>query len=79
MTYEKLIETISEIVENENILKEGLSLVYELNEKKHKQMNEHLFFKSNPITTTFKPTDEFEVELGGIVIKFIKKKQIHNE
>ena len=74
MTYEKLIETISEIVENENILKEGLSLVYELNEKKHKQMNEHLFYKSNPITTTFKPTDEFEVELGGIVIKFIKKK-----
>ena len=74
MTYEKLIETISEIVENENIVKEGLSLVYELNEKKHKQMNEHLFFKSNPITTTFKPTDEFEVELGGIVIKFIKKK-----
>ena len=74
MTYEKLIETISEIVENENIVKEGLSLVYELNEKKHKQMNEHLFYKSNPITTTFKPTDEFEVELGGIVIKFIKKK-----
>jgi len=79
MTYEKLIETISEIVENENILKEGLSLVYELNEKKHKQMNEHLFFKSNSITTIFKPTDEFEVELGGIVIKFIKKKQIPNE
>lgn len=79
MTYENLIETISEIVENENILKEGLSLVYELNEKKHKQMNEHLFFKSNPITSIFKPTDEFEVELGGIVIKFIKKKQISNE
>jgi hypothetical protein len=74
MTYEKLIETISEIVENENILKEGLILVYELNEKKHKQMNEHLFFKSNPTNSTFTATDEFEVELGGIIVKFIKKK-----
>ena len=45
MTYEKLIETISMIVDNENIFKEGLTLVYELDEKRHKQINEHLFAK----------------------------------
>jgi hypothetical protein len=72
MTYEKLIETISEIVDNEAIETEGLTLVYSLNEKNHKQMNEHLFYKSNPSNEKFEPTDEFEVELGGIIIKFIK-------
>jgi hypothetical protein len=35
MTYENLINTVSVIVENEKILKEGLTLVYEL-EKNHK-------------------------------------------
>lgn len=74
MTYEKLIETISMIVDNENIFKEGLTLVYELDEKRHKQINEHLFFKSNPITSSFVATDEFEVELGGILVKFVKNK-----
>lgn len=71
MKYEDLIKTVSEIVENENIYKNGLILVYKLNEVNHRQMNEELFFKSNPITATFIPTDEFEVELGGITIKFI--------
>jgi hypothetical protein len=33
MTYENLINTVSVIVENEKILKEGLTLVYELEEK----------------------------------------------
>lgn len=74
MTYEKLIETISMIVDNENIYKEGLTLVYELDEKRHKQINEHLFFKSNPTTSSFVATDEFEVELGGILVKFVKNK-----
>jgi len=73
MTYEKLIETISEIVENEAITKEGLILVYELTPTNHKKMNEHLFYKSNDATAKFTPSDEFEVELGGILVKFIKK------
>jgi len=75
MTYEKLIETISTIVDNENIFKEGLTLVYELDEKKHRQINEHLFFKSNTSTNEFVATDEFEVELGGILVKFVKNKK----
>jgi hypothetical protein len=74
MNYEELIETISTIVENEKIFKTGLTLVYELNEKNHKQMNEQLFYKSNPATAKFIASDEFEVELGGVLVKFVKPK-----
>lgn len=73
MNYEQLIETVSTIVANEKINKTGLTLVYTLNEKNHKQMNEQLFFKSNPATAVFEPSDEFELEIGGIVIRFVKE------
>lgn len=73
MKYEDLISTITSIVNDETIYKEGLVLVYLLNERSHLQMNEELFYKSNSATTKFEPTDEFEVEIGGILVKFIKK------
>lgn len=73
MTYEKLIITVSEILDNENIDKDGLTLVYYLREQNHKKMSETLFYKSNPITVKFIPTDEFEVDISGIIIKFLKK------
>lgn len=73
MNYEQLIETLSELVENEKVHKTGLTLVYELDEKNHKQMNEQLFYKSNPMTTPFTPNDVFEVEISGILVRFIKK------
>ena len=79
MKYEELIETISEIVSNEKINKNKLTLVYELGEKNHRQMNEFLFYKSNPIEAKLKLTDEFEVELGGILIKFVKENEINLE
>ena len=71
MTYEELIKSVSLIVENPEINKEGLIIVYELTEKNHKQMNEELFYKSNT-TTKFVPNNgaEFEVMLGGILVKF---------
>ena len=75
MTYEQLIETVSLIVENEKIYKTGMTIVYELTELNHKQMNEQLFYKSNPPSAKFTKTEEFEVELGGIIIKFVKEKK----
>jgi len=39
MNYEELIETISEVVNNENIHKDGLVLLYELDEKNHVNMD----------------------------------------
>lgn len=61
MTYEQLIETVSVMVENEKIYKTGLTLVYELDSRNYKQMNEQLFYKSNPATAQFIPSDDFEV------------------
>ena len=74
MTYQQLLETVSEILENEKLYKKGLILTYELDETNHKQMNEELFFKANPINSGFTSTDEFEVEIGGILVKFTKEK-----
>lgn len=73
MKYEDLIETISEMVENTKIYKTGLTLAYTLSEKNHRQMNEQLFYKSNPLTAKFEASDEFEVEIGGVIVKFIKE------
>lgn len=73
MTYEELIRTVSTIVETEKIYKKNLVLTYALDEKNHRQMNGQLFYKSNPPSATFVPSDEFEIELGGIVVKFIKE------
>ena len=35
---------------------------------------EQLFYKSNPATAKFIPSEEFEVELGGVLVKFVKPK-----
>ena len=72
MTYLQLIETVSLIVENEKIQKRGLVLTYELPEPELRKINEELFYKANPYSTKFEPTDEFEVMLGGILVKFKK-------
>jgi hypothetical protein len=47
--------------------------VYELGDINHKKMNEHLYYKSNPNGVNFKHSDIFEVEIGGVLVKFIKK------
>lgn len=73
MNFEKLIETISEILENEKIEKYGLVLTYQLHPKAHLAMNLELLQKINGQNANFEPTDEFEVEIGGILIKFVKK------
>ena len=73
MNYEELIETVSLIVENPKILKDGLTLVYQLNDKNYKQMNEHLFYKSNPPSVKFIPSDILEIELGGVLVRLIKE------
>ena len=73
MNYEKLIETISEMVSNPKIETNGLSLTYELDSKSHFEINKELYYKINPIALPFTHIDVFEVELGGILVKFIEK------
>lgn len=73
MNYEKLIETISTVINTDEIYKNGLTLLYELPDKLHKQMDEHLFYKANPNSNEFIHRDEIELEVGQIKVKFIKK------
>jgi tRNA U34 5-carboxymethylaminomethyl modifying GTPase MnmE/TrmE len=72
--YETLIETLSEIVNNENIYKEGLTLVYEIEAERHKKLDEHLYLKTNPNSKEFTPSDVVEIEIAGIGVKLVKKK-----
>ncbi len=73
MSYDELIETISIMVEESKINKIGLTMTYSLDEANHRTINEILFYKSNPTTDTFIASDEFEVVLGGILVKFVKR------
>lgn len=73
MNYDTIIKTISDIIANDNIYKEGLILIYELDDKIHKQLDEELFIKLNGNLINFEHQDVFEIELGGIIVKFIKK------
>ena len=73
MKYEDLIQTVSEILNNENISKNGLILTYLLDEDKHNKMNEHLYYMSNPNGDGYAKNNEFEVEIERLLVKFIKK------
>ena len=72
MRYETLIKSISEIVNNELIIKDGLELVYTLDAEKHKKLSEHFFYKLNGESNeVFEYTEEFEVKIADIIIKFV--------
>lgn len=73
MRFEVLIETLSEIVNNDNIHKEGMTIIYELPEKRHEEIDEHLFYKSNPSDAVFEHREVVELEVEGITVKFIKE------
>jgi len=73
MTYDILINTISEIVNNDNINKDGLILTYMLPDDIHKSLNKELFYKTREVGVNFTQPDEYEVEIAGIIIKFFKK------
>ena len=79
MKYQDIIETVSEIAENDKICKKGLILTYTLSEVKYRQMNEELFYTSNDITTPFKMADDLEIKLGGITVKIMKEEKIEDE
>jgi hypothetical protein len=72
MEYTELIETISLIIDNPKINKNGLTLLYELPAQKHNSLNEAIFKKANPYSNNFIPNDEFELDIAGINVKFKK-------
>jgi hypothetical protein len=81
MTYQDLIKTFTELINNENIHKEGLILFYELDDENHKKMDEHLFYKVNERDAKFEHRDIIEVEIEGFTIRIVKEgwKLIHKD
>ena len=75
MTYDKLIETVSLILENDNIYKDGLTLTYVLTPKKHKTMKD-TFFTLDHMKGYFPETLE-NVYISN-TFPYIKRK-IHDE
>jgi hypothetical protein len=73
MTYEDLIETFSEIINSETIKKDGLVLIYELDDDNHQKLDEHLFYKTNDRDATYEHRDIIEVDVEGFVIRIVKK------
>jgi len=73
MKYENIIETVSAIVENEEIHKEGLILEYTLPIREHEKMDEHLFYKGNDRNAIFEHRDIILVEMAGINVRIVKE------
>ncbi len=74
MNYNELVSTVSTILENDKINKNGLTLLYELSEVDLRNINEELFYLDTENEfKVFVPEDEFDVEIWDILIKFKKK------
>lgn len=75
MDYDIIIKTISEMVNNDLIYKENLTMEYVLDEDLLMKLDEHFFYKGKHEDDVYEYNGGFEVELGGILIKF----KINNE
>ena len=72
MTYQDLLNTIN-IISNSELYKENLTMIYELDPTNHKKMQEHIYYKSENVGETIIYSDLFEIDINGVLIKFIKK------
>jgi hypothetical protein len=73
MKYETVLLTIRNILENELIEKKGLSITYELDKASHKKLDEEIFIQIHGHLNGFDHQDIFEIELDGLLVKFIQK------
>lgn len=77
MNYDTLIETMREIVNNESIYKDGLTMTYSLDNETHKKVSEHFFYKiMGNSKEEYEYSEEFEVEIADILIKFVVNEQV---
>jgi len=75
MTYNDILTTINNIINDEQIINDGLTLVYELDSLRHRQLDEELYIKANNTNdmTNFNHQNVFEIEVDGLKVKFIDK------
>lgn len=70
MTLEKVLEIAREVLENDNIPKDNLTISYELDRDTHQQLDEELFYKTNNSLKNFNHNKTIELNLGGITFLF---------
>ena len=75
MRFEELENTIKAVLGNDEIVKDGLVMVYQLDTDKHRKLEEHIFFKNNPSAKKkdFEPRDDFELDIEDFTILVVKK------
>lgn len=78
LKYEDLINIASCLNENEDVVKDGLLLTYEIDATNHKKLDETLYYKANPQGKDFKHGDTIEITIGGINILIKKIKTVDN-
>lgn len=73
--YETLIEIASVITEAEEIIKDGLTLIYKIDPENHKKLDEDLFYRTNQHKKGIKfiHQEVIEVTIGEINFKILKK------
>lgn len=71
-----IIETVSEMMDNDKIYKKGLMLVYKLAPVEHKKLDEHLFYKAHPEAKEFVHQPVIEVEIGEMKVHFITNDEV---
>ena len=76
MDYNKLLQTLSVILDNDKFYSKGLTLVYHLDETTHRLMNEDLYYRNHEGVDGFIPSEEFEVTLDGVTVKFMKENNL---
>lgn len=71
--YEDILETAGEVSENENITKDGLVLLYYLTPQRHKQLDEHLFYKTiKDPRAEFVHQDIIHITIGDVRFMFVR-------
>lgn len=74
MTYNDILEIASEVIHNDYISEQGLTLVYELPPRRHRDLDEHLFYKLGlDEKYEFEHRDIIDLEIEGIRFKFIEE------
>jgi hypothetical protein len=77
MSLDEIILSVSNMVNNPDIITDNnLVLTYSLPEKKHRQLHEEIFFKRFGVNEKPELSDEYELTIGTITVKFIKETEI---
>lgn len=71
MDYEKIVAIATEVVNNENIDKNNLTLEYKMSVEDHKDLDQRLFYRNNPANAEYIYQDVIEFDAGEFKFRFV--------